>query len=155
LPVTSDPATLRSLVSDADDPIETAWSALLNDWESDDRHRAFVALAASLQRLPDAARHYRAGLDDAARGARSKAGIDAVLRVAYLALSPPPRGEHEITRRAKAWLLPMSVAMALVVTTLLTSQALHRPALSSPWVLAAESLAALLIPWHRLRLGGE
>ncbi len=45
--------------------------------------------------------------------------------------------------------------MALVVATLLTSQVLHRPALSSPWVLAAESLAALLIPWHRLRLGGE
>ncbi len=142
-------------MSDADDPIETAWSALLNEWESDDRHRAFVALAASLQRLPDAARHYREGLDDATRGARSKQGIDAVLRVAYLALSPPPRGEHEITRRARAWLLPMSVAMALVVLSLLGSQALHQPALSSPWVLAAETLGALLVPWQRLRLGDE
>ena len=45
--------------------------------------------------------------------------------------------------------------MALVVLSLLASQALHQPALSSPWVLAAESLGALLVPWQRLRPGDE
>lgn len=133
-----------------DDPIETAWSALLREWESAERHRAFVALAASLQRLPDAARRYRESLGDPARAERAKAGIDAVLRVAYLSLAPPPRGEHEITRKARAWMLPMSAAMALVVLTLLGAHALHQPGLASPWVLGAEVLGALLVPWQKL-----
>ena len=133
-----------------DDPLDSAWNALLTDWPSAERHKAFVALAASLQRLPDAARYYRADLADPIRGERAKQGIDAILRVAYLSLTPPPRREHEITRKARAWLLPMSAAMVLVVVTLMTSQLLHQPRLTSPWVLGLEVLGALLIPWRKL-----
>lgn len=137
-------------MSDTDDPIESAWTALLREWESAERHKAFVALAASLERLPDAARRYRESLTDAARAERAKQGIDAVLRVAYLALAPPPRRDNDLARRVRAWALPASAAMALVVLTLLASQALHQPALASPWVLAAEVAGALLVPWRRL-----
>lgn len=142
-------------MSDANDPIESAWCALLDEWESAERHRAFVALAASLQRLPDAARHYRESLGHTVRAERAKQGIDAVLRVAYLALAPTPRREHEIARRVRAWLLPMSAAMALTVLTLLAAQALHQPSLASPWVLGAEVLGALLVPWQKLAARDE
>ncbi len=138
-------------VSVNDDPIETAWSALLREWESPDGHKAFVALAAARQRLPDAARHYRESLPDAARTERAKQGIDAILRVAYLSLSPSPRREPAFTRGLRAMLLPMSAAMALVVLTLWVAQAIHQPTLASPWVLGAEVLGVLLIPWQRLR----
>ena len=137
-------------MSDTDDPIETAWTALQAQWESAERHKAFVALAASLQRLPDAARRYRESLPDPARSERAKQGIDAVLRVAYLALVPPPRSEHELTRKARAWLLPMVAAMTLVVLTLLASQMMRQPSFASPWVLGAEVLGMFLIPWQKL-----
>lgn len=132
------------------DPIETAWSALLAEWESPERHKAFVALAAALGRLPDAARRYRECGADPARAERAKQGIDAVLRVAYLALAPLPRREHEITRKARAWLPPVSVAMVLVVFTLMAAQGLHQPSLASPWVLGAEVVGALVVPWQKL-----
>ena len=150
MPGAADPCQTPPRVSAADDPIESAWSALLREWESPDRHKAFVALAAARQRLPDAARHYRESLSDAARAERAKQGIDAILRVAYLSLAPSPRREPELTRRLRAMLLPMSAAMALVVLTLLGAQALHQPTLASPWVLGAEVLVTLLIPWQRL-----
>ncbi len=137
-------------MSDETDPIETAWNTLVDDWESDDRHRAFVALASSLTRLPDAARHYRASLTDPARAVRAQQGIDAILRVAMLTLTPPKRSEHEITRSARRWLLPMVAAMTLVVLTLLVAQMSHQPRLASPWVFAAEVLVVVLIPWDRL-----
>jgi hypothetical protein len=137
-------------VSDVDDPIELAWSALLDEWESPERHKAFVALASSLQRLPDAARRYREGRSDPRLAERAKQGIDAVLRVAMLSLAPLPRRENEVARKVRGVLLPMSVAMALVVFTLMASQALHQPALASPWLLGAEVLGAVLVPWQKL-----
>ncbi len=137
-------------MSDETDPIETAWSNLVGDWESDDRHRAFVALAASLSRLPDAARHYRASLAEPSRAVRAQQGIDSILRVAMLTLTPPKRSEHEITRNARRWLLPMVAAMTLVVLTLLGAMMSHQPQLASKWVLFAEVLVVVLIPWDRL-----
>lgn len=137
-------------MSDETDPIETAWNTLIDDWESDDRHRAFVALASSLSRLPDAARYYRASLADPPRAVRAQQGIDAILRVAMLTLTPPRRSEHEITRNARRWLLPMVAAMTLVVLTLLAAQMSHQPRLASLWVLGAEVLVVVLIPWDRL-----
>lgn len=137
-------------VSEATDPIEIAWTTLVDDWESDDRHKAFVALAASLQRLPDAARHYRESLAQTDRERRAQQGIDAVLRVAMLTLTPPKRSEHEITTGARRWLAPMAVGMALLVLTLLAAHALHQPRLASPWTLLAEMLVVMLVPWSRL-----
>ncbi|MDB4927921.1 MAG: hypothetical protein JWM10_405 [Myxococcaceae bacterium] len=133
-----------------DDPIELAWNALLTEWESPERHKAFVALAAAQQRLPDAARHYRECQPDPARAERAKQGIDAVLRVALLSLAPMPRRENEVARKVRGALLPVSLAMALVVFTLMGSQALHQPGLASPWVLAGEVAVALLVPWQKL-----
>lgn len=137
-------------MSDENDPIESAWATLLGDWESDDRHKAFVALAASLSRLPDAARHYRSSLTDPALAARAQQGIDAILRVAMLTLTPPQRSEHEITRNARRWLVPMVAAMALVVMTLLAAQMTRQPRLASWWVLVGEVLVVVLVPWDRL-----
>jgi len=142
-------------VSDETDPIETAWSTLAGDWESDDRHRAFVALASSLTRLPDAARRYRTSLADPALAVRAQQGIDAILRVAMLTLTPPKRSEHEITRNARRWLLPMVAAMTLVVLTLLVAMMSHQPQLASKWVLVAEVLVVVLIPWGRLTARDE
>lgn len=134
-------------MTDPADPIEAAWAELLPRWGEDDRHRAFVALAAALDRLPDAGQRYRALRDDPTRGEGAKKGLERVLAAAMARLSPgrreppPPRGNL---------MLPVTALGVLWMATLVLSRALHRPELLRPLVFAAELALVLLIPWRRL-----
>ncbi len=130
-----------------DDPIETAWRALLPAWDDDARHKSFVALAQSLGRLPDAAARYRGVRDDEALGANARRGIDQVLKVAMLTLTPPRRSAPP---PKGVWAAAVSFAMLLVVATLLLSHITHVRALQSPWLIAVELVVTALIPWSKL-----
>ncbi len=128
------------------DPLDAAWSSLLAEWESDERHRAFVALASTLERLPDAARRYRALTNDAHRGARARQGLDRVLGMAMQALTPPPRE----SRPKRNLLLPAGAFLALLIVTIAAAQATGVRALTSPWIIFAEAVLVAIAPWHRL-----
>lgn len=139
-------------MADDQDPIETAWEELRTRWGDDDRHRSFVALAAALDRLPDAGRRYRELRDDPERGDGARRGLERVLGAAMARLSPARRDPPPPRMN---WSLPVATLAALWVGTLVLSRALHRPDIVRPLVLAAELAAVLLIPWRRLaRRGG-
>lgn len=131
----------------AQDPIDAAWVTLLDQWSDPERHRRFVALARTLDRLPDAARRYRAVADDPARSERARDALDQILKVAMLSLTQvrrepaPPRFRYVI---------PVGVAMLAVVALMFLSRALEVPALASPWALLGVAVIALVFPWHKL-----
>lgn len=131
----------------SEDPLDLAWRSLLTAWDDDARHKSFVALAQSLGRLPDAAARYRGVRDDEALGANAQRGIDQILKVAMLTLTParreapPPKG---------AWAAAVAFAMLLVVATLLLAHVTHLRALASPWVILFEMVASAVIPWSKL-----
>lgn len=132
-----------------DDPLETSWNALTTHWDDDDSHRAFVALAQSLGRLPDAAARYKTLRDDPVRGALAQKGLERILKVAMLALSPPRR--HTTTvRRGRDWVTGAAVAMALVTCTLLLARVTKIEALGSSWVLTIEWAVAMVVPWSKV-----
>ena len=54
------------------DPLDVAWTALLEPWESEEKHKAFVGLAPTLEPPPDAAKRYRGLSADPARAARDE-----------------------------------------------------------------------------------
>lgn len=134
-------------MTEQNDPIETAWESLRTQWSSDDAHRAFVALAAALDRLPDAASRYRSVRDDPELGEGAAAGLERVLGAAMAKLSttrheaPPVRSRH---------LLPVTALGCLWIGTLVVARILRRPDLLHPWVFALELAIVLLIPWRRL-----
>ncbi len=128
------------------DPLETAWQALLSEWERDDQHRAFVGLAAALERLPDAAKRYRAELAHSDRAPRAKQGLDRVLGVAMSALTPPTRPE----RPRINFMLPMGAFAATLIVTVFLAQATGFRSLTSPWVIFGEALVVALVPWRRV-----
>lgn len=128
------------------DPLETAWQALLSEWERDEQHRAFVGLAATLERLPDAAKRYRAELAHSARAPRAKQGLDRVLGVAMSSLTPPTRAE----RPRVNLMLPMGAFAAALIVTVFLAQATGFRALTSPWVIFGEAVVVALVPWRRI-----
>lgn len=129
------------------DPLDLAWQELLTHWDADERHRAFVALAAALERLPDAAGRYRSLRDDTERGALAKRGLERVLGAAMARLSPerrdppPPKGHY---------LLALTALACLWIGTLVAARALQRPEFLHPWVFALELGVVLLVPWRRI-----
>ncbi|MEZ4407454.1 MAG: hypothetical protein R3A52_13410 [Polyangiales bacterium] len=131
----------------SEDPLDLAWRSLLTAWDDDARHKSFVALAQSLGRLPDAAARYRGVRDDKALGANAQRGIDQILKVAMLTLTPPPR---EARPPKGAWAAAVAFAMLLIVATLLLSHLTQVRALASPWVVLVEMVIAAVIPWSRL-----
>ena len=143
--------TIRE-VSVLDDPTESAWIELLADWDNDDRHKGFVGLARASARLPDAARRYRALLDDPTRGAGAKRGLDRVLGVAMQALTPQPRDVRPRTFNLGPPLAGFSMAL---VFTILTAQVTGIRAIASPLVIIAEALIVALIPWRRFTDDGD
>lgn len=66
------------------DPLDTSWTRLAESWEDDDAHRAFVGLASTLGRLPDAARLYREVRDvNDARRPKAEKQLGAITMVAF------------------------------------------------------------------------
>lgn len=129
-----------------DDPLETAWKALLDDWESPERHRAFVGLAVSFGRLPDAAKLYREQMADESRKPRAKEGIDRILAVAMQSLGPV---EREARTPPGRWIIPVMVLGLILMLTTASAQVLGNKRLASPWVLIGEAAIVFLIPWGR------
>lgn len=134
------------MTSPAQDPLETAWQALLTEWGRDDRHRAFVGLATTLERLPDAAKRYKAELSNSDRAPQAKQGLDRVLAVAMRALTPPARPE----RPRVNLMLPAGAFAAMLIATVFLAQTTGFRALTSPWVIFGEALVIALIPWRRV-----
>jgi hypothetical protein len=139
LAVTSSPV-------DRDDPLAVAWSTLLDRWDDDAGHKAFVALATSLQRLPEAARRYRALVDDPSRGARAKRGVDAVLAAAMATMTPRVRQPVRPIHVG----VPLTALAMLFLVTMLAAKATGVTALTSPVVFVGEVLVVMLVPWRRV-----
>jgi len=132
------------------DPIDSAWSALLERWDEPARHKAFVALAASLDRLPDAAARYRAVEADPARAEGAAQGKERVLAAALAHIDALPRTTREEARRHGRWLVPVAALGLLYAVSLMGAELLQRPALRSPLTLALETAAVALLPWRRM-----
>lgn len=130
-----------------DDPLELAWVALLKDWESDARHRAFVGLASSLGRLPDAAKHYKQASNDPRLAARTKEGIDRVLGAAMATLAPTSRAPRPKPINV---VIPLAVLAAVLMATVVAARATGFSALLSPVVIVGEVLIVALLPWRRI-----
>ncbi len=128
------------------DPLDTSWQTLLSDWENEVQHKRFVALAASLERLPDAAKRYRESLSDPTLQPRAQQGIDRVLGAAMQALTPPPREE----RPRLNVMLPLGAFAGALLLTIIASRVTGFRALTSPVVIFGEALIVALIPWRRL-----
>jgi hypothetical protein len=109
-----------------EEPVQAAWDRLLETWDDRGAHRKFVALCASLGRLGDAGKRYRAVRDDDPEPARrdeARAQIDRLFGVAMQsleALKTPPR------TRPPTWLY---IAAGLLLTALVSGSIL--------WLLAA------------------
>jgi hypothetical protein len=130
----------------SDAAFEAAWTALTADWDNDTRHRGFVGVAASSERLPEAAKRYRAALADPARKVRAQQGLDKILGVAMQSLTPVARDEP-----ARSSVLGVAFT-ALVVTlavTVVLAQATGFRALLSPLVILGEIVVIALVPWRR------
>jgi hypothetical protein len=127
------------------DPLDVAWAALLEQWDSEAKHKSFVGLAATLQRLPDAARRYRALVDDPARAARAKQGIDRVLSVAMSTMTPVVREKP----RSINVMIPLTALAAALLVTTIVARATELHALTSPVVIVGEVIVIALLPWRR------
>jgi hypothetical protein len=134
-------------MSDPTDPLDTAWQELSSQWDADERHRTFVALAAALDRLPDAASRYRALRDDPERGAQAKRGLEKVLGAAMARLSAERRDPPAVRSN---YLLALTALGCLWIGTLVVARILNRSDLLHPWVFALELAVVLLTPWRRL-----
>lgn len=132
---------------DAPDPIDEAWNALLSQWQREDQHRAFVALASALERLPDAASRYRALRDDTDLGEGARRGLERVLAAAMATLSPD---RHDAAPPRSNYLLAGAALACLWIATPVIAKILNRQDLLHPWVFALELAVVLLIPWSRL-----
>jgi hypothetical protein len=108
-----------------DAALDAAWTTVLAAWYDDAAHERFVALAAALDRLPDAGRRYRAereraeAVGDQARAAVARKHIDALLAVAMqrmLATRTPPGGPKHA--RARVFWVAAGIAAALVAASL-------------------------------------
>ncbi len=128
------------------DPLDTSWQALLSDWENEVQHKRFVALAATLERLPDAAKRYRESLANPTLQPRAQQGIDRVLGAAMQALTPPPRE----SRPRLNVMLPLGAFAGALLLTIIASRLTGFRALTSPVVIFGEALIVALVPWRRI-----
>ncbi len=129
------------------DPLEQAWTLLVAHWDQDDRHKAFVQLATTLERLPDAAGRYRSLLVDPLRAQRARRGLDLLLQTAMALMTPPIRAPRP---PRGLWLVPLAALGMVLALTLATATALRRPSLASPAMIGGEIVFIALVPWHRL-----
>jgi hypothetical protein len=76
---------------------DSLWARVLETWDDDKPHQAFLDYAIRTQRLPDAAGRYRAqkdaAKDDPARAARAQKKLDGIVIAAthmLMAMKTPP-----------------------------------------------------------------
>jgi hypothetical protein len=79
----------------ADDAFDVLWARVLEAWEDDRTHAALREYAVRTQRLPEAARRYKAMKSDPARAELAQKRLDAIVLAAtqmMFAMRTPPRG---------------------------------------------------------------
>lgn len=138
------------VVTDAGDPLEEAWKTLQEHWSEPARHEAFVALAASLERLPDAAARYRSAAEVPERAAEAERGKRLVLARALAQIDAMPRTDRALARRRGALLAPLASLGFLLTTSFALAVLTHRREFVSAPALAAEVLLIALLPWRRI-----
>ena len=134
------------------DPLDDAWQSLLDDahWNDDAKHRAFVALAAALDRLPDAGARYRAVENDAARRERAEAGKQLVLKSAMALLGSMPRTSIDDAKKRARAVVPLATLGVLFAMNFVLAGLLHQPKFMSIPAFVLEILVVVLLPWRRL-----
>ncbi|MBL8601230.1 MAG: hypothetical protein JNK72_04850 [Myxococcales bacterium] len=134
-------------MSPSNDPLDAAWATLEAHWSEPERHKTFVALAHALDRLPEAARRYRAVSEDPALAVGARQGLDRVLAAAMASLTPAALAP----RPSRALLIvPMALAGLVVSTSVMAATLLRLPRLASPLTLCLEVALVFLLPWQRM-----
>lgn len=98
----------------SEDPLETAWAKVEQQWDDDAAHKAFVGLCLSLDRLAEAGRRYRQVRDDdPERRDEASRRIDALLALALqtMELTKTEAPDAASTRRKITW-----VAFGIMLT---------------------------------------
>lgn len=96
----------------AEDPaLESLWSQVLQDWENERVHGAFLQYCQQTQALPEAAARYKQQVLHEERGAAAEKRLQAVALVAMASLTREPAGEPS---RWFRWVgLAVSILMVL------------------------------------------
>jgi hypothetical protein len=136
--------------ADPADPVDAAWTQLLAHWADAERHRAFIALAAALSRLPDAAARYRTVESDPEHSEAAARAKKTIVAQAMAVVDATPRTTPEEARRTARSLIPIA-ALGLILAISWMLSALTRSRLFvSPITLAVEILVVALLPWRRI-----
>ena len=105
------------------DALEAAWIRLRDQWDDEDAHRKYIALASSTGRLPDAGRRYRQARDKAATPAERAVAEAQLARIVATAMTvmegertPPVGKNHSILWIAFALMMVMMATAAYVLT---------------------------------------
>jgi hypothetical protein len=136
-------------VSKPIDPFDLAWASLLEHWDDDARHDAFVALAAQLERLPDAASLYRSAESDPSRAERALKAKSRIVALAVAQLDALPRTSLESAKRRGLIVLPVALFGFIVAMSFLMRAVTGNRAFVSWPALALEVLIVALLPWKR------
>jgi hypothetical protein len=89
------------------DPVlEALWKRVLEAWDEEGRHAAFIDHALRTQRLAEAAGHYRALAEDPQRGALARKKLEAIVLAATQMLMA-----QQTPRRAK---VPRPITLSAV-----------------------------------------
>jgi hypothetical protein len=158
-----DATSAPALMDDAKDPLEDAWRSVVTRWDEPAAHKGFVFLAASLDRLTDAAKRYREAKNDgadvtvggyrvpgnpASRKEIAERGLQLVLAQALARFDAIPREDRG---RSTPVALPIAALMMLFALSFaLANSTGNRVFISLP-VLAVELLVVALFPWRKLR----
>ena len=107
-----------------DDPLDAAWSRVVENWNDVECHRRLVALAATLQRLPEVGQRYRHVRDadpDPLRREDARGHIDRLFSVALknMKVSKPLPAARA---RYLLFLVAVSVVAALLTATFLAAR---------------------------------
>lgn len=102
------------------DAFEAAWQRVVSNWDDDRAHQAFLALGATLNRLPDVGRCYRDVRDsDPQRRERARQQLSALVLLATNQLHDSSRRPTPRMRRA---IEIAGVALALFLVTFFLMQ---------------------------------
>jgi hypothetical protein len=137
-------------VSDPADPLDAAWTALDAAWDDPAKHKAFVGLAASLGRLPDAAARYKTAGENPARADGAERGRQLVVAAALAQIETAPRTPRERAMRRGAWLAPIATLGFLFAASMLLATVTHNRTFVSIPALALEMLLVAVLPWRRI-----
>lgn len=103
---------MESPPPDTQGPLDAAWAELEAHWNDAGAHKKFLALADTLDQLPDAGRRYRLVREsDPARAERAKQQVDALLVLAMSRMKAEKSPEPKARRRLDFIALGISAAL--------------------------------------------